>query len=112
MRTVFLFVLVGAVLLAGCGSKPVKQPPEPREPVPRQEQAQGSLPARPANDWDAAPVQPIPKPPAVEPSLADKKQAQRLALDAAILLDEARRPRRSQAWRALKLDSQTILQTC
>jgi LysM repeat protein len=109
MRTVFLTILLGAVLLAGCGSKPAKDaasqgpgttapPDESTSPVP----PTGRTPQE-------AKSPPVP-PPRPEASLADKKQAQRLALDAAILLDEGKEAEaRAKLTEALTLDSRNDL---
>jgi LysM repeat protein len=112
MRTLFLFVLLGAVLVAGCSSGPAKQPvPEPPGPSSPSGPGPGQPPSPPPPTTVTPPAPPTASPSrAVEPSLADKKQAQRLALDAAILLDEGKEAEaKAKLTDALKLDSRNDL---
>jgi tetratricopeptide (TPR) repeat protein len=108
MRTLFLFVLLGALLVAGCKNEPAKQPvPEPPGTTPPSGPGPGQPPGPTPPKTVSPPAPPGGAlPPAVESSLADKKQAQRLALDAAILLDEGKEAEaRAKLAEALKLDS-------
>jgi tetratricopeptide (TPR) repeat protein len=100
-----LILIISAALLAAC-STPSKAPapsPEPTQPAVPPSQPPSAQPAPPATR------SPSPATPAA-PSVADKAQAQELALHAVNLLDEGREAEaKAELTKALSLDHNNVL---